>query len=493
MSLSLSKSKYCNAIQCPKMLWMSKNMPEKYDDSVMSASLLETGNQVGQLAKGLLGKYVEVDYSTDFPKMLSDTKAFMDAGEGVIAEASFSYNGLFCRVDLLERNPDGSYNIFEVKSSTTVKDIFIHDASFQCFVMIKLGYEVRKVSIVHINNQYVRKGALNIKKLFTIADITKKAKDLHNFIIHELEFLEGYIKQSSEPPQDIHTGCFSPYSCGFWKYCSRNLPVPSVFDIAGLSLKNKIELYEKGKVSFSDLVNHALIKNTQELQVSASLYSKPPIIEQKEIKHFLSTLSYPLCFLDFETFQTAVPQLDGTKPYAQIPFQYSLHVIEAQGGPLRHFEFLAEAGIDPRRQLAEQLIHDMPQNACVIAYNMSFEQRVLRELESLYPDLAPALKHIHRGMKDLMTPFQKRQYYDKAMQGSYSIKAVLPALFPDDPTLNYANLESIHSGDEAMSAFATLSNKTADEVQTIRSNLLKYCKLDTYAMVKIWEKLIECV
>ena len=207
----------------------------------------------------------------------------------------------------------------------------------------------------------------------------------------------------------------------------------------------------------------------------------------------MDTLTYPLYFLDFETYQEAIPSFDGIRPFMQIPFQYSLHYIDSMDGELKHKEFLAEAGIDPRRSLAEALVRDIPKDVCSLAYNMAFERTVIKNLAELYPDLSDHLLNIRNNMKDLMVPFHNRDYYVKEMHGSYSIKAVLPSLFPGDPELDYHNLPVVHKGDEASNAYATLSNYSEEEQDTIRKGLLVYCQLDTYAMVKIWEKFKEII
>ena len=195
--------------------------------------------------------------------------------------------------------------------------------------------------------------------------------------------------------------------------------------------------------------------------------------------------------MDFETFQMPIPKYDGIKPYMQVPFQYSLHYIENNN--LFHKEFLAESNTDPRRSLALKLVEDIPLNSCVLAYNMSFEKTVIKSLANLYPDLSNHLMNIHDNMKDLMIPFKNRKYYTKDMHGSYSIKYILPALFPNDESLNYKNLDLIHNGSEAMNSFKNLEEKTLEEQSYIRERLLKYCELDTYAMVKIYEKLKEVI
>lgn len=189
--------------------------------------------------------------------------------------------------------------------------------------------------------------------------------------------------------------------------------------------------------------------------------------------------------------QLAIPQYPGTRPYQQIPFQYSLHYIEEPGGELKHREFLAESGKDPRRAIAESLCRDIPQNVCVTAYNKGFECGRLKELAAQFPDLAGHLLNIQENIRDLLIPFQSGYYYNRAMGGSFSIKSVLPALFPDDPTLDYHNLEGIHNGSEAMTIFPKIKDMPPEEQAAARKNLLAYCELDTYAMVKVWEALTK--
>ena len=218
---------------------------------------------------------------------------------------------------------------------------------------------------------------------------------------------------------------------------------------------------------------------------------QPDDIDKDGIRDFMDTLSYPIYFLDFETTQAVIPEFEGTKPYQQIPFQYSLHYIEYEGGPLLHKEFLSESGTDPRRAIAERLCEDIPMNVCVTAYNKAFECSRIKELAATFPDLSDHLMNIGSNIKDLLVPFQSGYYYTKAMGGSFSIKSVLPALFPDDPALDYHNLEQIHNGGEAMSIFPKIKDMPSEEAERTRHNLLKYCELDTYAMVKVWERLKE--
>ena len=302
--------------------------------------------------------------------------------------------------------------------------------------------------------------------------------------------ISKYLEQTKEPLDDIDNKCFKPYKCPFFNYCTKEFPEPNVFNLRGIYNSKKIALYKKGYIAFKDLLETD-INDLCKQQINHELKDLDDYLDIPKIKEFLNTLSYPLYFLDFETFQSPIPPYDGISPYDQIPFQYSLHYII--NDELKHKEFLSEAGIDPRRSLAERLVKDIPMNVCVLAYNMSFEKTVIKKLSKMYPDLEEHLMNIHDNIKDLMIPFKERYYYNRDMQGSYSIKYVLPALFPNDESLNYHNLDLIHNGSEAMNSFATLQDQSKEDQKYIRERLLRYCELDTYAMVKIYNKLLEIV
>lgn len=309
-----------------------------------------------------------------------------------------------------------------------------------------------------------------------------------------LSIAERVLTSDKEPEIDIHENCKNPYLCGFWNYCTKHIPDPSVFDLYRMPFKKKIDHYRHGRIKYEDLMLSGNVTNPKQLrQMLYYLSDQGDYIDKDGIRDFLDTLSYPIYFLDFETMQPVIPEYVGTRPYAQIPFQYSLHYIEYEGGPLLHKEFLAESGTDPRRKIAERLCEDIPLNVCVTAYNKAFECTRLKELAEFFPDLSEHLLNIKDNIKDLLVPFQSGHYYNRAMGGSFSIKSVLPALFPDDPELNYHNLEQIHNGGEAMNIFPKIKDMPTEEQQTTRRNLLKYCELDTYAMVKVWEKLKEVV
>ena len=205
---------------------------------------------------------------------------------------------------------------------------------------------------------------------------------------------------------EVGVHCQTPYVCAYHKYCHRHIPTQSVFDIHGMTAKKKYELYYMGIVDFNDIISRKPKLSQKQLQqVEAVYYNQKPVILLDKIKEFLDTLTYPLYYLDFETYQQAIPLYNGVTPYTQIPFQYSLHVQEIQNGSLEHYEFLGKEGEDPRRALAEQICRDIPMGVCTLVYNMSFEKNVLKNLAQQYPDLAEHLLNIVDNIKDLMIPF----------------------------------------------------------------------------------------
>ena len=493
--MHLSKSKYCRLTQCAKLFWLDKNHPELKEVDPSREDRMTTGNEVGDLAMGLFGDFTEVttlreDGSLDIPAMLEKTRACIESGAQVICEASFSDQGLYCAVDILRRQGDG-YAIYEVKSSTHAAPIYGVDIAYQKYVLEHCGIKVTGTYLVCIDSGYVRGEELDIQQLFKIEDMSEAVALETPLIPSKLRLAEKTLAMEEEPVCDLGCHCRDPYDCEYWNYCSRHLPKPSVFDLYNIRFKKALEYYYNGLRSYQDLLSVPKLNDKQMRQIQFELTNPAAYVDKDSIRDFLNTLSYPIYFLDFETMQEVIPQHPGTKPYQQIPFQYSLHYIEYPGGPLLHKEFLAVSGEDPRRAIAESLCRDIPANVCVTAYNKGFECGRIKELAETFPDLANHLMSIRANICDLLTPFQSGHYYNRAMGGSFSIKSVLPALFPNDPELDYHNLEGIHNGGEAMSAFPKIKDLPPQEQQIVRKNLLAYCKLDTYAMVKVWEKLVE--
>jgi len=490
--MTLSKSLYTRGIQCPKALWLKKHKFYVLTHPDASAeTIFETGNIVGALACELFPAGKKVEFSRDPDEMLSTTRQYMEDGVPNIYEATFVCDGILVMVDILRVDADG-VSIYEVKSSTSVKDIYIHDVSIQHYVLASLGLHVKSANIVHINSSYIRADELDLDKLFTVVDVSQEVVEFQANIPHVLEEFENYLSdKTNEPDIDIGKQCKNPYECDALDYCwrvQRGIPKYSVFNIFNLGSKKQIELYEQGIVDIKD-VPDSFDMTVKQAQAVSNYKSGVTHIDKVAIEEFLSTLTYPVYHLDFETFQQAVPEFKGISPFMQIPFQYSLH-IEHEDGRLDHCEFLASDGIDPREHLARKLCQDIPCDVTVLAYNMGFEKGVIRKIASTYTELSPHLLNIHDNIKDLMTPFQQKHYVTPSMRGSYSIKYVLPALVPQMQDA-YKELDGVQNGSQAMSAFANMSKLDVDAKEKMRKALLEYCKLDTLAMVEILKKLKE--
>ena len=500
MSKGLSKSKYTTFRKCPKCLWLGAYKPAEQVIDASTQARFTAGNEVGDLAMGLFGPFTEVSAYTpngflDVKTMLQRTQECLANGTDNICEASFSFQGYFCAVDILRKTADG-YAIYEVKSSTSAdKEVYAQDVAFQKWVLTHCGINVTGTYLVCINTQYVRHGEVDIQQLFSINDISAAVAVEYPQVTANCDAAKAVLANATEPAIPIGLHCHAPYECGFLGYCTRQCGIPTneptVFDLYRGSFDKQLEYQKNGIVTFPDIAKSGIeLTPMQKMQVECTLHNTPHI-EKEGLREFLATLSYPIYHLDFETMMPFVPPFDGTHPYQQIPFQYSLH-IEHADGRLEHREFLGDSVNDPQRALAEQLCRDIPENACVTAYNKGFECGRIGELAAAFPDLSAHLLNIKEHIIDLLAPFQKGYCYYPAMGGGFSIKAVLPALFPNDPELDYHNLAgSVHHGGEAMDLYPRIAAMPAEEQQQARESLLRYCELDTFAMVKVLAKLRE--
>lgn len=504
MKRYLSKSKYTAFRQCQKNLWMKAYKPEEEVIDPSLQSRFESGNEVGDLAMGLFGPFEEVtsldaEGKLDLGEMLRKTEDCLARGVENICEASFSWDGNYCAVDILHRQ-GGGYAIYEVKSSSNslVEPIsddelrhYAWDIAYQKYVLTQCGVNVTGVYLVQLNKDYVRGKDLDIQMLFLKTEMTRLVDEEYPNVPANIARARKVLECHQEPAKPISMACRKPYPCAFWQYCSKHIPKPSVFDLYRMSFEKALKYYNNSIVTFED-VQSCKLTAKQQVQVVSHLTGKGTV-DKKSIRDFLDqNIRYPLYFLDFETMQDVIPQYEGTKPYQQIPFQYSLHWIEKPGGELKHTAFLAESGKDPRWALAEQLCHDIPLNACITAYNKGFECGRINELAEAFPALRYHLLNIRDNIVDFLDPFRAGYYYLPEMEGSFSIKKVLPALFPNDPQLDYSNLTgSVHNGGEAMTIFPKIKDMAPADQQKARQSLLDYCHLDTLAMVKIWQKLEE--
>lgn len=484
----LSKTSFIRGIQCPRSLYLDRYHPELRDEpDPYLQDIFQQGIDTGILARGLFPGGVEAspEESGNYLQAARRTKELISDGVTVIYEAAFQHEGVLCLADILVRTSDG-WDVYEVKSSTKVSDVYLLDGSLQYHVINGAGININNFFIVYINKKYVRNGALDIHSLFISRSIKKYIKKNQKDITNKIFEMKKVLASDEMPDAEIGEHCRRPYRCDFTEYCWRHIPENSVFDIIQIGHK-AFSLYRKGILKMEDVPEDFPLSNAQRLQIEC-LQSGEDYINYGSIKEFLDQISYPLYFMDFETFNNPVPLYDNVGPYKYIPFQYSLHYRKNKGEGIKHYEYLAEPGTDPRREFIERLLEDTAHSGDILVYNKSFESARLRELAEYFPEYRHEIDALIVRIIDLMIPFQKKYYYSPAMKGRYSIKYVLPALMPD---MSYSDM-IIGNGREAMKAFESLKNEGDENRKNeIRGSLLDYCKMDTLALVKLLEKLEE--
>jgi uncharacterized protein DUF2779 len=490
MKAILSKSTFLKGLQCDKHLYLYKhhyNLQDPITDN--QQAIFDRGHQVGKLAQQLFPG--GIDASTNSPrayaKAVEFTKKQIDAGKKIIYEAAFIYNQVLVYADIMVKS-GSNWKVYEVKSSTSISETNIYDAAIQYYTISNTGLRINDISIIYINNDYVRNGDLVIDKLFSIESVFELALEKQDEVNLEVERLKKVIAGKTIPHIDIGPHCSNPYNCAFIGHCWKHIPQNSVFDINNMRSTKKFDLYNSGIVNIEDIPDGFPLSANHQIQVDGHKYGETVII-RSAIKEFLKTINYPLYFMDFETFQPAIPMFDNSKPYQQIPFQYSLHYQKSKKAKLEHSEFLADADqSDPRIPFIENLLEATKGEGDIIVYNKTFEIMILNSIARDFPNYTDEIEERISRVKDLMIPFQKKWYYLPKMRGSYSIKYVLPALVPE---LSYSELEIVDGG-SAQLAFENLFYETdLFKIEETRKNLLEYCKLDTLAMVEILNKLKE--
>ena len=481
----LSKSTFIKGVQCEKALYLHKFNSELADEiSQQQEAVFQTGTNVGVLAQELFPGGIDAspkDYTKYF-ESFKYTQQLIDEGAEVIYEAGFCFDYVMCFIDVLVKK-DGKWHAYEVKSSTKVSETYIIDASLQYYIMKNSGLDIADISIVHIDNNYVRDGEIDLNQLFHSVSVITQAQNNNDYVKNKLLDLHATLSKDSAPNVDIGKHCSYPYTCNFKGYCWKHIPQYSIFDISRLNKKIKWDLYNSRYIEIKDIPIDTKLSDNQKIEID-SFINQTEIIHKIKIREFVNSLSNNIYHLDFETYQSAVPPFNGLKPYQQIPFQYSAHY--ENNGTIEHYEFLADPSNDPREAFAKALINDMKKDGDILVYNIGFERGRLNELIRILPKYQSQLESIIERMKDLMIPFKEKWYYVPAMKGSYSIKYVLPALVP---SLSYDDLD-INNGSLASSTFANLHTVSdLDQMKKTRKHLLKYCKLDTFAMVKILEAL----
>ncbi len=481
----ISKSQFIRGSQCPLNLWFYRNRKDLIPEvDPETQETFDVGNEIGELAQQYFGdgelitnKYWDIDGGID------STNKCIEAGAEIIFEATARHpvDGSYSRIDILKKLPSGKWLLIEVKSTTKVKDTHFEDVGFQYHVFNGAGFEIDQCYLMHVYNEYERDGDLNIKELFILEEITECVQDRQEIISQQIAQLTESASQSISPKETIGHKCFSPYQCDFYHHCWKGVPEYSIFNV--ISKKKAEEVYSlTNSYEIQDIPEHYLPSGNKRLEINCFL-NQQEIYEKELVDDFLSELQYPIHFLDYETISDAVPMFDKSRPYQQIPFQYSLHVIEQPGGKIKHKEFLHQETSDPRLPFILSLIEMIHLSGSILVWNQSFEKACNTGLADAFEEYADALHGINDRIVDLMLPFQKRWVYSSKQRGSHSIKAVLPAYFDK----SYQDL-NIQSGGIASLYYKHFHKSKFDgDLNSLWSDLYEYCKQDTQSMVDIFQ------
>jgi hypothetical protein len=485
----LTKSNYKNYLIHPAFLWLAKHDPDRlppFDERAQA--MVDQGNEIDVLAQQLYPDGVAAD--SDLFAGIDDTAAILAraSDKHVFQPAVLTERKLYARADIVSFNEDGSWDITEVKSGTSVRPDHIADLAFQKVAFEEAGYRITRSFVTHINNQYVRQGAVELDKLFVTHDVTAQVDALLGRTRQNITAALAVMALPDCPDDD-------PTLAGNWyawrdvyRHLHPDLPADSIYNLTRLDLPQLRALAKAGVTTLADIPADFELKPPQAAQLAA-IRAGEPVIHPVKIAEHMRKLVFPLYFFDYETVGPAVPLYDGTRPYAQVPFQYSLHILGAASAKLEHHEFLATDSKNPMPALLAQMQADIGEQGSVVVWYKAFEGGVNQMMAGLYPESAEFLRGVNRRMYDLMEIFSNFYYSDARFGGSASIKNVLPVLVPE---LSYKDL-AIGKGDVAQRQWeqAVQGKLEPDQAAQVFNDLKIYCGQDTLAMVRIYEFLMN--
>lgn len=486
---TLSKSRFQKGLQCEKALWLSLHRPELAASTSESQQwIFGQGSETGRLAQRLFPGGVEVaEDHTQGAQALETTATLFAEGARVLYEPAFSFGGVFARVDILVAADDGRWDLYEVKSSTRTKDVHVTDAAVQAYAVEGSGLPVRSINIVHLDTTYVYTGGdYDVTALFVIDDITQAARAFMPEVPGAVARMQAML-EGSEPQVRIGERCSSPYGCDFTAYCHAFLP--GEHPVTALPrIKDPLlhALLDLGVLSINDVPSDFASLNAVQREAIAVVQAGEPHVDRPGLARSLAGLEWPVYHLDFETINPGLPIWPGTRPYEVIAFQYSVH-IQHEDGRVEHREYLHRGCDDPRPALARRLVADLDTAGSVTHYT-PYERTQLRALARAVPERAAEIEAIIDRLFDLEPVIRQNTRHPRAA-GRSSIKAVLPAWCPD---CSYANL-AINEGQLASVRYlrAVKGLADADEAEATYRDLLEYCGLDTYAMVRLLSEMLR--
>lgn len=483
MARLLSKSKYLSGLQCRKLLWTQVNEPTVIPTAdIVTQHVFDQGHLVGEYARQLFPSGIMVPQD-GFMENIFATRRLL-AERRPLFEAGILSGTLYCRLDILHPVNDDEWDIIEIKSSTSVKDVHIYDVAFQKHCCRKAGLTIRACKLGYLNKGYVKHGAIEPGELFNLEDVSLRAEDAGTGIEERVLDLLDLVSNRACPKVSIGQHCLEPYDCPLRADCWAFLPENSVFTLRG-GKPRQFSLYEQGIMSIQDIPDDSGLSRQQKIQKDC-VTTGITHIEKDELRAFLDNLRYPLYYLDFETIAPAIPLYDGMRPYQALPFQFSLHTVEDEKAQPIHHSFLADGMNDPRPVILGELMRLLGSEGSIIAYNAAFEESVLTESVESSPEYTDWLQGILPRMVDLLRPFREFHYYHPSQQDTASLKRVLLSLTGQ----GYEEM-GICDGMNASIAYERIAYGTAteEEIARVRADLIEYCKLDTEGMVRIVDEL----
>jgi hypothetical protein len=486
LSPFLSKTKYLDGLKCPKLLWYEYNRKEDLPElDPATQAIMEQGKRVVELAHALFPEGIKLKRAYEPQKQARQS---MEAARRCkpLFEAGFIYRQAYALADILDPVSDTAWDLIEVKSSTSIKDEYSWDAAFQKYTYEGAGLKIRKCYLMYINNQYVRKGKIEPKKLFIREDITRQCDGLIPEIEENISDMLEVINKKDAPCVTVGPHCDSPYPCPLEDMCWDFLPPKDDIFCLYAGTKKAYELLERGVLSITDIKADVKLSYKQAIQVSCHR-TRTPHIDKKGIRDFLDTLKYPLYFLDFETINPAIPAYDLSRPFEAIPFQYSLYIVKDKDAKPERRSYLAPGDKDPRAEILKQLKTLLGNSGSIVAYNAAFEKTTLRHASEAYSEYQDWVAAIEERVVDLLAPFRGFLYYHPGQAGSASLKNVLPVM----TNSNYNEMEISGGNMASIEYYRVTFGKDVDgkERKRVYSALEKYCDLDTKGMIEILEKL----
>jgi len=475
---AITKNIFLNTLACPSLGWLLRANKVSDQNGYASKFRLEQGLKVGEMARHLHDDGVLIT-ELKISDAVTHTKQAIQEDEKILHEAAFQYEKFVSRADILINNLE-NWQMYEVKSSVNDRSEFIDDMAYTVLIAKLSGLSIKKISLLLLSRDY-RLGQ-PVSSMFNEIDHTEDVLGK----VSEFETYMDLVQQSTfAPKKPDPTLKFECKKCDEFDNCFEENILHHIFDLPRLSKSKFNQLKDMGIISIPDIPKSFKLTANQEV-IRSSVQSNTFTIN-KNLSSLLNEVIWPAYYLDFETVMTAIPLYPDVAPYSQILTQYSIHKCASIDDVIEHSEFLADPLKDSRKELTEQLISDLGETGSIIVYS-HFEKTQINGLIKIFPEYQIQLQSIIDRLVDL-EKIIKNGFYHPDFHGSSSIKKTLPALVPE---MSYEGLE-ISNGENAMAAFAlmALNQVEEDDMQLIKKNLLKYCKQDTYAMVRLHSKLSE--